>query len=127
MKALPPDMDLVTRKLLLQQRSAVLRELLSVQLAQTIEPALSTADRVQAGGQWVKRHPAIVAALAAALLAWRPRGVAKLAGKGWWLWQTWRRLQPVIQPIIQPIVAQWMSAAGSPADPAKGGDTKTGS
>jgi hypothetical protein len=44
MKALPPDMDLATRKLLLQQRSAVLRELLAVQLSQTwqrMEPVVS--------------------------------------------------------------------------------------
>ncbi len=120
MKALPPDMDLATRKLLLQQRSTVLRELLTVQWAQTIDPVLSAADRVQAGGKWVKRHPSIVAALAAVLLVWRPRGVAKLAGKGWWLWQTWRRLRP----LVQPIVAQWMAAARSPSE---GGETKTGS
>ncbi|MGE5451631.1 MAG: YqjK family protein [Acidobacteriota bacterium] len=106
MKPLAGQADLATRKLLLQQRSAVLRELLSVQLAQSIEPALTAADRVQAGGKWVKRHPAVVAAVVAALLVWRPAGVVKVAGKGWWLWQTWRRLQPVIWPVLQSILTR---------------------
>ena len=108
MKALPPDMDLATRKLLLQQRSAVLRELLAVQLSQTVAPVIHTADRVQAGSQWIKRHPVWVAAVALGLMVWRPRGAFKWAGKAWALWQTWQRMEPV--------VSKWMSAMQTPPE-----------
>lgn len=121
MKALPDDMDLATRKLLLQQRSAVLRELLAVQLAQTIEPVLSGANRVQAGGKWVKRHPAVVVALAVALLVWRPHGVVKAASKGWGLWQTWRRVQPLVWPLIQPLVQSFLARQAGGAEGAPQG------
>ena len=108
MKALPPDIDLATRKLILQQRSAVLRELLAVQLAQTVAPVIQTADRVEAGGKWIKRHPVWIAALALGLMVWRPRGAFKWAGKAWALWQTWQRMAPV--------VSKWMSAMQTPPE-----------
>lgn len=106
MKTLPPDVDLATRKLLLQQRSAVLRELLAVQLAQTVAPVIHTADRVQVGSKWIKRHPVWVAVAVMGLLVWRPRGALKWAGKAWTLWQTWQRMEPV--------VSKWMSAMQAP-------------
>lgn len=106
MKTLPPDIDLATRKLLLQQRSAVLRELLAVQLAQTVAPVIHTAERVQTGSKWIKRHPVWIAAAVMGLLVWRPRGALKWAGKAWTLWQTWQRMEPV--------VSKWMSAMQTP-------------
>lgn len=84
--------ELATRKLLLQQRSAVLRHVLALQVNQTLAPALRVVDQVQSGGRWLRGHPALVVAAAAALLVWRPRTILRMAGRGWWLWQTWLRL-----------------------------------
>lgn len=118
MKALPADTDLATRKLLLQQRSAVLRELLSVQVSQTVAPVLNAADRIQAGGHWMKQHPALLAAVAVGLLAWRPRGALKWAGKGWTLWQTWQR--------IAPLVSKWMATVAAESDKKPGAEVDAG-
>lgn len=98
--ALPHDEDLATRKLILQQRSAIQRQMLAIQLKRTLGPALQTADRLQAGGAWAKRHPVLVAGVAAALLAWRPRVILGAAGRAWALWQTWQRVQPVVRRLL---------------------------
>lgn len=103
MNPLQSESDLATRKLLLQQRSAVLRELLSVQLSQATAPVFEMTDRFQAGGQWVKRHPAWVVGVGVAILAWKPRLMLRLATRGWGVWQTWRRFQP--------LVSQWFQRA----------------
>lgn len=84
--------ELATRKLLLQQRSAVLRQVLAVQVNQTLAPALRVADQVQSGGRWLRGHPVLVVAAAAALLVWRPRAILRMVGQGWWAWQAWQRL-----------------------------------
>ncbi|HET8694000.1 MAG TPA: YqjK family protein [Aquabacterium sp.] len=103
MKSLPPERDLATRKLLLQQRSAVLRELLALQLERTVEPMFSAADKLNEGGRWVRKHPALMGVLGAALLIWRPRGAMSVLSKGLGLWQTWLR--------IRPLVEKWLSRA----------------
>lgn len=41
--------ELATRKLLLQQRSAVLRHVLALQVNQTLAPAMRVADQLQSG------------------------------------------------------------------------------
>ncbi|HET8870241.1 MAG TPA: YqjK family protein [Aquabacterium sp.] len=97
MKGLPAEQDLATRKLLLQQRSAVLRELLTLQLERTVEPMFSAADKMQEGGRWVRKHPVWVGLLGAVLLVWRPRGALNMLSKGVGLWQTWLRIQPVVE------------------------------
>lgn len=84
--------ELATRKLLLQQRSAVLRHVLALQVNQTLAPAMRVADQLQSGGRWLRGHPALVVGAAAALLVWRPRAILSMAGRGLWLWQTWQHL-----------------------------------
>jgi hypothetical protein len=79
--------ELATRKLLLRQRSAVLRHVLAVQVNQTLAPALRVADQVQAGGRWLRGHPALVVAAAAALLVWRPSAILSMVSRGLWLWR----------------------------------------
>ena len=97
----PPLDDLALRKLMLQQRCAVQREVLAVQVRQTFAPAVRTVAQVKAGGQWVKQHPWLVALAGGLLLAWRPRAAVGLLGRGWGLWQTWRRLRPTVQRMLE--------------------------
>ena len=69
-----------------------LRHVLALQVNQTLAPAMRVADQLQSGGRWLRGHPALVVGAAAALLVWRPRTILSMAGRGLWLWQTWRRL-----------------------------------
>jgi hypothetical protein len=92
-----PSDDLAMRKLLLQQRSAVLRQVLAVQVNQTLAPALGVAQRVQAGGQWLRRHPALVVGAAAALLVWQPKGIFRWGRRLIWAWQTWQHIRAAIE------------------------------
>lgn len=87
--------DLATRKLILQQRCAIQRQVLAIQIQRTVSPAVQAYERVRAGGQWVQKHPALVAGAAALLLIWRPRAIVGLAGRSLGLWQTWRRVLPI--------------------------------
>ena len=97
--------ELALRKLMLQQRSAVLRHTLAIQVGEHIAPALGLADRVVASGRWLSRHPALVVGAAAALLIWRPKsglqGMLRWAGRGLTLWQTWQKLQPMVAQLTQ--------------------------
>lgn len=91
----PLEDDLKLRKLMLQQRSAVLRQMLAIQARQVISPAVHVADKAKSGGRWVRQNPLLIAGAAALLMAWRPNallgGVARTLG----LWQTGRRLLPL--------------------------------
>jgi hypothetical protein len=87
---------LALRKQRLQMRSAGLRRTLAAQVNTTFGPALTVVDHVQAGGRWALAHPALLAGGAALLLAWRPKRGLVWAQRGWWLWQTWRQLQPML-------------------------------
>ena len=87
--------DLQLRKLMLLQRSAVQRQMLAIQARQIMAPAGRVADRVRAGGQWVRAHPALVAGAAALMLAWRPKAVLGLAARSLGLWSTVRRVLPL--------------------------------
>ena len=96
--------DLQLRKLMLLQRSAVQRQMLAIQARQIMAPAVRVADRVRAGGQWVRAHPALVAGAAALMLAWRPKAVLGLAARSLGLsrWQTFRT---VTWPLLRPGLA----------------------
>jgi hypothetical protein len=99
----PTHDDLRLRKLMLQQRSAVQRQMLAIQTKRLMAPLVQTVGRVQAGGQWVREHPAVVAGVAALVLAWRPRAVLGLAARSLGLWSTVRR----VLPIAIRLWAQW--------------------
>lgn len=97
MKPLPPDLDLQTRKLMLQQRSAVLRELLAVQWQQTTGPVRGGLDRAQQVGSWLKGHPWWVGAAVLGLMIWRPKGMVRWMSRGLSAWQAWQHLSPVVE------------------------------
>lgn len=97
MKPLPPDLDLQTRKLMLQQRSAVLRELLVVQWQQTTGPVRGGLDRAQQVGSWLKGHPLWVGAAVLGLMIWHPKGMVRWMSRGRSAWQAWQHLSPVVE------------------------------
>lgn len=92
--------ELALRKRMLQQRSAVLRHTLAIQVNAKVAPVAGMADRALSTGRWLSKHPYWLVAGAVGLAVWRPKGVARLAGRGMWLWQSWQRLQPVVMPLL---------------------------
>lgn len=92
--------ELALRKRMLQQRSAVLRHAFAIQVNAKVAPVAGMADRALSTGRWLSQHPYWLVAGAVALAVWRPKGVARLAGRGLSLWQGWQRLRPVVMPLL---------------------------
>jgi hypothetical protein len=78
------------RELLLH--SALQRQAL-VQDLHALAPPLGLADRVRGGAQWLRTHPELPLAAAVVVLLLRPRRALRWAGKLWWGWRLWRKLQ----------------------------------
>ncbi|MDR2364510.1 MAG: YqjK-like family protein [Zoogloeaceae bacterium] len=77
---------------LLRARCAEQRRALA-QHAFVLERACALADRAKAGGDWIKRHPALVGGAATFLVLARParlRRVWRLARWVHGLWRGWR-------------------------------------
>ncbi len=83
---------LALKKQRLLMKSAQLRQALAGQ-TRPLLPLFAVADRIQLGARWLKRHPALPVAVATALLVARPRAAFRWLRRGWFLWQTLRRLQ----------------------------------
>ena len=69
-------------------------------LAQQLRPlgeAMGTADRVVAGarqcGDYLKRHPELVAAGVSVLVILRPSRLWRWSGRAFFIWRTWRTLR----------------------------------
>jgi len=84
--------ELALKKQRLQLASAAQREAFAA-YAKTWQPAFAVADQVRAGANWLRRHPALPVAVLVALLVARPRTLLRLAGRGWFIWQGWKRLR----------------------------------
>ena len=91
----PKQVELVLKKQHLQMRSAALRETFA-DYATAWMPVFAVADRVHAGGIWLRRHPALPVAALAALLVSRPRTVLRWIKRGFFIWQTLRKLGDAI-------------------------------
>ncbi len=62
-----------------------------------VRDALANVDRgiarIRAVGQYLKRHPALVAVGVATLLVVRARRVFRWAKRGFFVWQSWRTIR----------------------------------
>lgn len=92
----PKQVELVLRKQRLQIRSALLREDLS-RFAAGLRPAFSLADRGQSAFRWLQRHPLLPVAVLSAMLVARPRAVLRWAQRGFFVWQSLRKLRTLLQ------------------------------
>jgi len=89
--------ELALRRQLLQQRSILLRERVTLQ-ATGLRPALDLADQVRAGLAWLRDHPVPVAMAALGLALLRPRRSLRW---GLRLWSVWRLLTRLRQGLTQ--------------------------
>jgi hypothetical protein len=88
----PRDIELALKKQRLQLRSAALRQQMSGQ-AGALDPLFLTADRLNNGIGWLRRHPEAVVAAVVAIVVARPRRAFRWARRAFFAWQVWRRLQ----------------------------------
>lgn len=114
--------ELTLRKRMLQQRSAVLRHTFAIQVNAKVAPVAGMADRALSTGRWLGQHPYWLAAAAVALAVWRPKGVARMAGRGLWLWRNWQRVQPWVMPLLLQF-EQARHAAAPPSDKTTSAET----
>jgi hypothetical protein len=89
--------ELVFRKRLILQRSALLREVLAVQVTRWLAPVVGLAHQARAGQRWVAEHPGAAAGAAvlvgAAVVACRPGRLWRLVPQALALWQVWQRIR----------------------------------
>ena len=94
--------ELASRREKLLLRSTALREKLTYR-SQVVQPALGAVDRVSEGASWVRRNPALLAlvgaALVGALLA-RPRSAVNLGLRAWSGWQMIQRVRPLANAVL---------------------------
>jgi len=84
------------RELLLNsalQRQALVEDL------HALRTPLGLADRVLGGARWLSAHPELPLAAAGLLLLLRPRRALRWAGRIWWGWRLWRRVQRMLRDL----------------------------
>lgn len=90
------QIDLAVERGRLLERISSQRQLLTQQL-QPLGEAMGTADRVVAGarrcGDYLKRHPELVATGVAVLVILRPSRVWRWSSRALLAWRTWRMLR----------------------------------
>jgi hypothetical protein len=84
--------ELLQRQQALLLRSAQLRFKLKDQV-QVFRRPLGLADSAQSGLQWLYRNPAWPIGAATLLLVLRPKRTIAWAGRAWWVWKSYRRVQ----------------------------------
>ena len=86
----PSVIELALQKQRLQLKSAEQRGALMAAVAQ-LAPAFAVVDGVQDGFRWLRRHPEWLVGGIVTLLVVRPGAVLRLAERGFFAWQIWRK------------------------------------
>ncbi len=95
----PKLIDLALKKQRLQLKAAGERVLI-LQAIESAAPAFGAAERIRAALHWSKAHPEWLAGIAAALLVVRPRACFRWARRGFFVWQSLRRLRGALDSIL---------------------------
>ncbi|MCK9283176.1 MAG: YqjK-like family protein [Rhodocyclaceae bacterium] len=85
-------LELALKKQRLQFQSAALRQKLQADVA-GLAPLFRAGDSVVSGVRWIRDRPQWVAGVAALLLVTRPHWLWRWTRRGFFTWQTWRRLR----------------------------------
>ncbi|HTY99133.1 MAG TPA: YqjK family protein [Rhodocyclaceae bacterium] len=85
----PARLELALKKQRLQLQSATQRQDFARHAA-ALAPALGLADRARAGAAWLRRHPELPVAAAAALVVLRPHTVWRWLSRGVFAWRAAR-------------------------------------
>lgn len=88
-------LELAMRRGALTTRIEAQRQTLAVH-AHPLEGAFGVADKALLGVDWLKQHPAAVAAAVAALAILKPRGAWRWAKRGVFVWRGWQSVRNLL-------------------------------
>ena len=95
----PKVVELALKKQRLQLQAAAQRVMI-MQALESAAPAFGAAEKVRAGLRWAKAHPEWLAGIGVALVVARPRAFFRWAKRGFFVWQSLRRLRGAIESIL---------------------------
>jgi hypothetical protein len=82
------------------QLQAAAQRLMILHALQSASPALSIAEKARAAARWAKSHPEWLVGAGVVLLVARPRAFFRWAKRGFFAWQSLRRLRLAIDSIL---------------------------
>lgn len=95
----PKFVELALKKQRLQLKAAAQRVMI-LQAIESATPAFGAAEKIRSGMRWAKMNPEWVVGIAVALLVARPRAFYRWAKRGFFVWQSLRRLRGAIESIL---------------------------
>lgn len=95
----PKVVELALKKQRLQLKAAAQRVMI-LQALESASPAFTAAERIRAGLRWARSHPEWVAGIAVALIVARPRAFIRWARRGFFVWQSLRRLRGAVESVL---------------------------
>ena len=97
----PKNVELALKRQRLQLQAAAQRVMI-MQAIESAAPAFGAAEKVRAGWRWAKTHPEWLAGIGVALLVARPRAFFRWAKRGFFAWQSLRRLRNTVDSFLAP-------------------------
>jgi hypothetical protein len=91
--------DIARRKERLSARAQSQRLAIAASFRDLDRP-IRVADRVLEAARFLREHPVLVAAAAAALFVLRGRGLVGLAGRAFSAWRLWRTIAAAVSPLL---------------------------
>lgn len=95
----PRIVELALKKQRLQLQAATQRVLI-LHAIESASPAFGIAEKARAALCWAKAHPEWLVGIGVVLLVARPRAFFRWARRGFFLWQSLRRLRGAIESIL---------------------------
>jgi hypothetical protein len=91
--------DIARRKERLAARSQLQRGAIAANFRELQGP-IDVADRALGVARFLRAHPVLVVAAAAAIFAFRGRGLTGLAGRIFSAWRLWRTVTALVGPLL---------------------------
>lgn len=97
----PKVVELALKKQRLQLQAAAQRVRV-LHVLEATSPAFGAAEKVRTAVRWAKAHPEWLAGIGVALLVARPRAFFRWAKRGFFAWQSLRRLRNTVDSFLAP-------------------------
>lgn len=91
--------ELALKKQRLQLKAAAQRVMI-LHALESASPAFGVAEKLRSAARWAKSHPEWLVGAGVVLLVARPRAFFRWARRGFFVWQTLRRLRAAVDTIL---------------------------
>ncbi len=91
--------ELALKKQRLQLQAAAQRVMI-MRALQSASPAFGAIDKASSALRWARAHPEWLAGIGVAVLVARPRAFFRWARRGFFVWQSLRRLRGALDSIL---------------------------